>query len=215
MRKLVMVIIGLGLGLILISQNANADADIVLLDDNFNSENGGNPYQPNYPNFQNWDVVSGGVDLCGPEYYSYHGMPSWVGLYVDLDGGTTEGGILKSKTNFALLHGKYELKFGIKGSNNLDPSDTDIVVVSLGSVYNETFTLPYNYPFTTITRNINIPSSTTGYLIFDHSSGNDWMGPLLDNIKLTQTTAVPEPSLMVLLGISMMSIVGLRRWWKE
>jgi hypothetical protein len=27
--------------------------------------------------------------------------------------------------------------------------------------------------------------------------------------------AVPEPSLMVLLGISVMSLVGLRRWWKE
>ena len=26
---------------------------------------------------------------------------------------------------------------------------------------------------------------------------------------------VPEPSLMVLLGISVMSIVGLRRWWRE
>ena len=26
---------------------------------------------------------------------------------------------------------------------------------------------------------------------------------------------VPEPSLMVLLGISVMSLVGLKRWWKE
>lgn len=31
----------------------------------------------------------------------------------------------------------------------------------------------------------------------------------------TFTTAVPEPSLMVLLGISVMSLVGLRRWWKD
>jgi hypothetical protein len=83
MRKLVMAIIGSGL--ILISQNANADS--VLLDDNFNSENGGDPFYPNYANFQNWDVVSSGVDLCGPEYYSYHGMPSWVGLYVETLGG--------------------------------------------------------------------------------------------------------------------------------
>jgi len=26
---------------------------------------------------------------------------------------------------------------------------------------------------------------------------------------------VPEPSIMVLLGISMMSLAGLRRWWKD
>jgi hypothetical protein len=27
--------------------------------------------------------------------------------------------------------------------------------------------------------------------------------------------SVPEPSLIVLLGISMMSVAGLRRWWRE
>lgn len=34
----------------------------------------------------------------------------------------------------------------------------------------------------------------------------------IDNISVN---TVPEPSLMVLLGISMMSLVGLRRWWKD
>jgi hypothetical protein len=29
------------------------------------------------------------------------------------------------------------------------------------------------------------------------------------------SVSVPEHSLMVLLGISMMSVAGLRRWWKE
>jgi hypothetical protein len=29
------------------------------------------------------------------------------------------------------------------------------------------------------------------------------------------TTKVPEPSVMILLSISIMSVVGLRRWWKD
>jgi len=28
-------------------------------------------------------------------------------------------------------------------------------------------------------------------------------------------TSVPEPGILILLGISMASVVGLRRWWKE
>jgi hypothetical protein len=31
----------------------------------------------------------------------------------------------------------------------------------------------------------------------------------------TLTVSTPEPSLMILLGIAVMSLVGLRRWWKE
>lgn len=38
-----------------------------------------------------------------------------------------------------------------------------------------------------------------------------------DNFTLTSNdiTPVPEPSLIVLLGISVMSLVGLKRWWKD
>jgi len=33
--------------------------------------------------------------------------------------------------------------------------------------------------------------------------------------RLLITQAVPEPGILILLGISMASVVGLRRWWKE
>jgi len=34
-------------------------------------------------------------------------------------------------------------------------------------------------------------------------------------VSVQAITPVPEPSLMVLLGLSVLSIAGLRRWWKE
>lgn len=41
--------------------------------------------------------------------------------------------------------------------------------------------------------------------------------PTIDHLYVGQPASVPvpEPSLMVLLGISIMSLAGLKRWWKE
>jgi hypothetical protein len=64
-------------------------------------------------------------------------------------------------------------------------------------------------------------------LIYLQNTGMDYMtlnvysgGVLLIHIygeitNVTEINPVPEPSLMVLLGISVMSLAGLRRWWKE
>ena len=115
-------------------------ASTILLNDNFNSENGGVAPDTMYYNFQNWIVTSGSVDLCGPAFYSYHHMPSSVGLYVDLDGSSSAGGILVSKTDFVLTPGLYELKFDLSGSRDLG-QNPNLVNVSLGSVYSEGFTI--------------------------------------------------------------------------
>jgi hypothetical protein len=34
-------------------------------------------------------------------------------------------------------------------------------------------------------------------------------------LEAPDITAVPEPGILILLGISMASVVGLRRWWKD
>jgi len=44
---------------------------------------------------------------------------------------------------------------------------------------------------------------------------NDGGLPIFSVPVVWSVTAVPEPSLMVLLGISVMSLAGLRRLWKD
>jgi len=52
----------------------------------------------------------------------------------------------------------------------------------------------------------------TGILAFKVDSQSN---PLLGTYDLyAQSTPVPEPDILILLGISMASIVGLRKWWK-
>ncbi|MFH1621616.1 MAG: PEP-CTERM sorting domain-containing protein [Candidatus Omnitrophota bacterium] len=203
--------------LILITQNANANTSFVLLSDDFDLENGGLDLG-NYNNFLNWDVVEGGVDLCAPYTQWYHDMPSWVGSYIDLDGTGQGGGKMVSKEEFKLLPGLYELQFDIKGSicPYSDRTDelNDILMVSLGGLFSETFTIPQEYSFTTVTRYIDIQSRTDGQLIFDQTTGHDDMGPLLDNVKLTRNVGhspVPEPATMLLFGPAFLGLIGYKR----
>ena len=172
---------------ILCISHINVMAETILLDDNFDSENGGQGVF-NYDNFANWDVMDGSVDLLGNGYYDF--LPG-NGLYVDLDGTTSDAGNLVSKTAFILEPGDYVLEFRLAGSQR---GEVNTVTVTLGSVFSEEFTLESDEPFTTITRNISVLEPTIGKLSFDHSGGDDF-GLLLDNVKLTKIvglTIFPE-----------------------
>ncbi len=152
-----------------------------LVEDNFNTENGGIE-RLNYDGFANWNVTRGSVDLIGSFFDPFPGN----GLYVDLDGSTFNAGRLESKITFTLDPGEYVLKFDLGGSTR---GDVNTVVVALGGVFSEEFTLASNDPLTTITRNIPVSTPTSGNLSFDHS-GSDNIGLILDNVKLTLEATV-------------------------
>ncbi|MEH2326155.1 MAG: calcium-binding protein [Nostoc sp.] len=151
----------------------------LLLSDNFNTENNGVGVL-NYFNLANWNVARGSVDLLGNGSYDF--LPS-NGLYLDLDGSTFSAGKLESKTTFNFNAGdKVTLKFSLAGSQR---GDINSVTVSLGSIFTETFTLNSSQPFTEFTRSFIISSPGSGKLVFDHA-GNDNIGLLLDNVKLSK-----------------------------
>jgi hypothetical protein len=83
MRWLLCIVIALGIA-------TTAHADTLLLNDNFDSENGGVGYAGGYTSFANWSVSSGTVDLAG--FGSWAFIPNYAGVYVDLDGNNCQAG---------------------------------------------------------------------------------------------------------------------------
>jgi len=162
-----------------------AEPSSVLLDDNFDSENEGFG-SLNYFGLRNWNVTAGSVDLIGNGFAD--SLPG-NGLYLDLDGTTSQAGTIESKTTFTLVPGTYRLEFSLAGSQLGDLNRVD---VRLGDVYTETFTPPSDAPFTLIRRDIIVTTATSGKLVFQ-SFGGDNMGYLLDNVRLL--TDITEPRL--------------------
>lgn len=185
-----------------------ANADTILLQDDFNTENGGSGAL-NYTGFANFSSTgSGYVDLIGTGYYDlYPGN----GLYVDMDG-TSGPGQLTSNSSFSLLPGfQYKLQFDLGGSQR---GDTNTVNVSLGSAFSEGFTLNSGDPLTTYTRTFSVASPTSASLVFDEPGSADNYGLILDNVLLSQgeVSSVPEPGTWAMLaGLGLSGAGFLRR----
>jgi hypothetical protein len=198
---------------------AGLRADIILLEDNFNTENGGAPAL-NFANFGQWNVTRGTVDLIGPGLYDFYAGQGH-GLYVDLDGSRLQGGRLESKAAFDLAPGNYELQFDIANNGGPLGLDLNLARVSVGDVYNE-FLIRMGFPnpraFTTVTRGITVAAATSGRLVFDQFGGDDW-GIIIDNVRLRQltpgtseppvrVTSTPAPGALVLAVTGLPLLVG-------
>jgi hypothetical protein len=152
----------------------------VLLTEDFNQEHGGS-FALNYTDFTRWTVTSGSVDLVGTYPYDDF-LPRTQGLYVDLDGTMQAAGTLETRETFALPRGTYELRFKLAGTPR-DNQPPNTVVVSLGTRYQESFTLPSFTPLQTYVRTITVTGDTSGKLRFQHQGGDDY-GIFLDDVEL-------------------------------
>ena len=181
-----------------------AFADTVLLDDDFDTENGGVGLL-NYVSFDNWSISDGTVDLIGsPAFFEL--LPPGNGLYVDLDGSTNDSGIMTSEV-FELEACEYELQFDLAGNHRDNGQDS--VDVSLGALFSEQFTMDDDDALTTITRQIPVGSPTSESIVFA-GLGNDNIGLLLDDVKFTQLDcSVPVAGELLSLDSSALVITGL------
>ena len=178
----------------------------VILEDNFNTENGGVGVL-NYNSFDHWAVSGGTVDLIGNGFFDF--LPG-NGLYVDMDGSTGNAGIMTS--TFNLAPGEYTLQFDLAGNHRTDSREFVVVQVELGPLFNQTYSLSQNSPFTTFTGSFIVPVNTTVSLSFE-GLGGDNIGMLLDNVKLL---SVPEPaSSLLLLGLCVPALGWMRRRWSH
>lgn len=172
------------------SSTSNNTIASTLLDDNFDSENKGRGAL-NYSHFRNWFAIRGTVDLLGNGFSNVNLLPV-QGLYVDLDGTSGTPGTLVSKKLLSFQPGKYILQFDLAGSQGGFPRNSktpDTVKVSLGNLYQETFTIPWDNPVKTIIRHISVSQPTIARLIFEELTDHDNDGLLLDNVKIYKVQA--------------------------
>jgi hypothetical protein len=172
-----------------------------LFSDNFNSESIG----LNYTSFANWNVSNGSVDLIGVGS-SWDWFPAY-GRYVDMDGSTGDAGKLTTKTTFDLGPGTYTLSFDLAGNQRpgYPPSDTVIVQVGMGSLFNKNYSLTTSDPFTRFTETFTVSSVSSAKLSFE-GVGGDNVGMLLDNVSVN---LVPVPAAVVL-GFLGLGAAGLK-----
>ncbi|MDJ0661811.1 MAG: PEP-CTERM sorting domain-containing protein [Crocosphaera sp.] len=179
-----------------------AEASVILLQDNFDSENGGSGAL-NYNSFVNWDVTDGTVDLIGNGSFDF--FPG-NGLYLDMDGTSANAGTLQSKSVFNFNTGDtITLMFDILGQNP-GATSNNTMTVSLGSLFSETFDINNTG---TITRTIDVTTDITTNLIFNHAGGDNG-GLVLDNVKL-ENAPVPEPLTILGAGTAIAFGTGFKR----
>ena len=203
---------------------SSAQAQVVLLNDTFDSEFGG-ASKLSYNGFANW-IVNGNVDLVrSPDY----GITCKTGSCVDLDG-TPGPGSITTKQAYSFSAGDVmRISFDLSGNQRLlgtsdnfffganitgSPSATSCAASFLGCLtnsftHNETINggapwSNYYYEFTAAA------AGTVDYTFGTLS--NDNVGPLLDNVVITQTSTVPEPSTWALMasGLLALGVVGRR-----
>ena len=149
---------------------------LTLFSDNFDSENGGIG-QGNYDSLNFWDITDGAVDLIGNGLHDFY---PGNGLFLDLDGSTFNAATLKTKEVFDLSPGTYTLEFMLGGNAR---GGEDNVTISLGEIWEESFTLSSLDPLELITRTVEVDKQTSAGLEIEHEGGDN-VGIIFDDVRL-------------------------------
>ena len=124
-----------------------------------------------------WTVTptTSGIDVIGPGFADeYPGN----GLYLDM-AGCTNGTI--TSPSLTLAPGTYQLSFEI-GNNPASTLSDNALLVSLGGLFNQSFTAPAVLTLTTKT--IVVTTPTTASLVFQETGASNCGGSVLDDVLL-------------------------------
>jgi hypothetical protein len=160
---------------------------LVLFSDTFDND----PVASGTTSLSNWTVTNGNVDVIGPGFADLY---TGNGDYLDMDGAISNATI--ESPILTLSPGTYELSFELGNNSNLGSFDNG-VLVSLGTVFSQTFLAPAHANFsgeqlvkTTIRFVIENPTSAS--LIFQETGTASSGGAVVDDVLLVKTDVI-EP----------------------
>jgi hypothetical protein len=153
-------------------------------------------------------VTGGAVDIVGGALFGNLCVAPTSGNCLDMDGSTGAAGQISSAM-MTLAPGKYTLSFDLIGSQR---GLTTSTTVTLGSLFNQTFTLGgTDVTMGIVNDTFTVVAPTTAALVFtSNTPGN--VGALLDNVNFAAASvATPEPATLSLLGIGLVGLIARRR----
>lgn len=155
----------------------------------------------NYNSFINWDITDGTVDLI--QNGNPWGIVCSSGSFcVDLDGTSSNAGVMTTKEGFAA--GKYKVSFDLSGNQRQGPFDTVTVLFGAGSLLNAVV-IDWDAGWSTYSFMVDL---VDGDKLSFANAGGDNIGAILDNVSVS---AVPLPAAVWLFGSGLMGFLAMRR----
>jgi hypothetical protein len=155
-----------------------------------------------------WDELNGTVDYLKSNAIQGIDCRGNAGGCIDLDGSTSNAADFTSTATFNLLAGNtYTLTYWFSGSQR---SGLNTLTVAFGGETNVHSDVPANAPYTLGTLIVTPLVNSSSQIVFSNAGGDN-VGLVLDDVALDESTVVPEPSALLLLGAGLAGLAVLRR----